>query len=146
MFTFTDLQILCAESIFLKYSAYFLPLLLFIIVKHVWSWRFADGRNEKIQVEKEVIDIGKSIPTDSTNDDDDVNGIDDYKPHLPERLEHVPFGGLKECLDKSGAKFYELTNDRRSIRKFNKNKPVDIAVIEKCILAAGESHRTVFRK
>jgi len=34
--------------------------------------------------------------------------------------------------------FYNLMNDRRSVRKFS-NKPVDIEIIKKCIYAAGTS-------
>lgn len=132
MFTFTEVQVLCAESIFLKYSGYLLPLLLFILTKHVWK-RFACNANT-VRIQKEVIDTTDNIQTDAINDD--VND-DEYKPHLPER-EHIPYRGLTEWLDKSGEKFYKLTNDRRSIRKFAKNKHVDIEVIEKCILAAGE--------
>lgn len=132
MFTFTELRVLCTESIFLKYIAYFLPLLLFILTKHVWK-RFTCDMN-KIQIQKEVIDTSNNIQTDEANDDI-IN--DEYKPHLPER-EHVAYGGLTKWLDKSGEQFYKLTNDRRSIRKFAKNKHVDIEVIEKCILAAGE--------
>lgn len=69
-------------------------------------------------------------------DTDEDNEHHTSKPHLTER-EHVPYVGLKVKLDKSGEIFYNLANDRRSIRKFNKNKTVDISVIEKCILAAG---------
>lgn len=138
MFTFTELRVLCAESIFLKYSVYFLPLLLFVFTKHVWK-RFACDVN-KVQIQKEVIDTSNNIQTDEANDDI----IDDeYKPHLPEH-EHIPYGGLNKWLDKSGEQFYKLANDRRSIRKFAKNKHVDIEVIENCILAAGEYTCCIF--
>lgn len=132
MFTFTEPRIWCTESVFLKYIGYFLPLLLFLLVKHV-SQRFASKPN-KIEV------IGANIQTDSINDPND----EVYKPHLPER-EHVPYRGLTVCLDQSGDHFYRMANDRRSIRKFAKDKPVDLSVIEKCILAAGEiSKRKIF--
>lgn len=137
MFTFTELQFLCAESIFLKYGGYFLPLLLFIFTKHVWQ-RLACG-TDKAVIEKKVIDISSTIQTDSTHDE-----LDDelYKPHLPER-DHVAYRGITECLDKSGEQFYKLVNDRRSIRKFAKDKPIDAQVIEKCILAAGKRTKNV---
>lgn len=133
MVTFTELRFLCAESIFLKYSGYFLPLLLFILTKHVWK-RLACVSADKVQNKKEVIDISSNIQTDPDNDelDDEV-----YKPHLPER-DHVPYRGITEFLDKSGEHFYKVANDRRSVRKFAKNKPVDFSVIKKCILAAGK--------
>lgn len=132
MFTFTELYLLCAESIFLKCSVYFLPLLLFIGIKHVWQGFACDVNGAQNQ--KEVIDISGNIQTDTTND----QLIDDeYKPHLPER-EHIPYKGLAEWLDKTGDKFYKLANDRRSIRKFSNSKKPELAVIEKCILTAGE--------
>lgn len=132
MFTFTELRVLCAESIFLKYSGYLLPLLLFILTKHVWKRFTCDLNTNRIQ--KAVIDTTNHIQTDQVDDEFDD---DEYKPHLPER-EHVPYRGLTEWLDKTGDKFYKLINDRRSIRKFSKKKSVDIKVIEKCILAAGK--------
>lgn len=133
MFTFTELQYLCANSIFLKYSGYLIPLLLFILIKLVWK-RFACNVNNT-PIQKEVIDIGNNIQTDAMNED--IFDDDAYKPHLPER-DHIPYMGITEWLDKSGETFYKLANDRRSIRKFDKNKHVDIGVIEKCILAAGK--------
>lgn len=132
MCTFTELRFLFAESIFLKYCSYFLPLLLFLFTKHVWKHLFASRSNET-RIQKEVIDIGENIQTDSNDDPNDET----HKPHLPER-EHVPYRGITEWLDKSGEQFYKLANNRRSIRKFAPNKQVDLKVIEKCILAAGE--------
>lgn len=134
MVTFTELRFLCAESIFLKYSGYFLPLLLFILTKHVWK-RLACVSADKVQNKKEVIDISSNIQTDPDNDelDDEV-----YKPHLPDR-DHIPYRGITEFLDKSGEQFYKVANDRRSVRKFSKNKPVDFSVIKKCILTAGKT-------
>lgn len=146
MHTFTELiQYLCAESIFLKYCGYFLPLLLFLITKHVWKILATSNVNTVVN-RKAVIDIiGDRIQADSNGNANDINnhididdnGDDEYKPHLPER-EHIPYRGIAECLDKSGKHFYKLANDRRSIRKFAKDKTVDDSVIEKCILAAGE--------
>lgn len=132
MLTFTELRFLLSESVFLKYSGYILPLLLFLLTKHVWQ-RFALKTN-KASSRKEVIDISSNIQTDSN---DDVND-GDYKPHLEER-EHVPYRGIAHWLDKNGDTFYRLANDRRSIRKFARDKPVDIRLIEKCILASGET-------
>lgn len=52
--------------------------------------------------------------------------------------DHVPYRGLTIKLDETGETFYNLVNDRRSVRKFNENRTIDRAVIEKCILAAGK--------
>lgn len=62
---------------------------------------------------------------------------EEYKPFLKDD-EHVPFPGAKMALDGGAAKFYEIANDRRSVRKFSSTRKVDISVIEKCIHAAGK--------
>lgn len=149
MLTFTQLRDLCAESIFLMYCGYFMPLLLFLLTKHVWKL-FTTSNTNTVEHQKAVIDIGgdhirqtdsNRIANDDKGDDDDDDdgsgGDDEYKPHSPER-EHIQYGGITEYLDKNGEKFYKLANDRRSIRKFAKDKAVDDCVIEKCILAAGK--------
>lgn len=143
MLTFTDLRFLCAESIFLKYCVYFLPLLLFLLVKQVWTILTASTKANHIEHRKAVIDIGEHTQTDSNriannnDDDDEVDDADEYKSHLPERA-HIPYQGIAEYLDKSGEHFFKLANDRRSIRQFAKDKEVDDCVIKRCILAAGE--------
>lgn len=69
---------------------------------------------------------------------DESTGINDeeYVPFLHDE-EHIPFPGAKITLDGGAAKFYEIANDRRSVRKYSTRK-VDFAVIEKCIQAAGK--------
>lgn len=131
MITFTELRFLCAESILLKYVGYVFPLLLLLFIKRVWK-RFT-STPQQIQNEVNDIDDDHTIQTDSNDNPNDF----EYKPHLPER-DHVPYCGIAKWLDKSGDQFYQLVNDRRSIRKFAKDKPVDIQVIEKCVLAAGK--------
>lgn len=63
-------------------------------------------------------------------------GNDTLPSHLSE-ICHVPYLGLTVKLDECGDVFYKLVNDRRSVRKFNKNRTVDRSIVEKCILAAG---------
>lgn len=124
------LQAILAESTLLKYSAYLLPLLVYIVLTSIFHISAAEDKKKP----RTKIDYTANIETDSKN----IDEFDDelLKPHLPDR-EHVPYRGVKEVLDTSGDHFYKLANDRRSVRKFAKNKPVDIKVIEKCILAAG---------
>lgn len=62
----------------------------------------------------------------------------DSRPSHLNDIIHIPYRGLTVTLDETGDKFYNLVNDRRSIRKFNKNRTVERQIIEKCILAAGE--------
>lgn len=132
MFTFTEVQLLCAESFILKYSVYLLPLFAYLLIKYIWrKWSHV---NIETQAPPSDVNIDKNIEmgTKSSNELDD----EAYKPFLPER-EHIPYKGLTEYLDRSGDQFYKIANDRRSIRKFDKNRPVDFNVIQKCILAAG---------
>lgn len=70
-------------------------------------------------------------------EDDDGESDDTLPSHLHE-ISHVPYGGLGVRLDDTGDTFYNLVNDRRSIRSFDKNRKVVRAIIEKCILAAGD--------
>lgn len=132
MFIFTGLQLLCAESFILKYSVYLLPLFVYLLTKHIWQkWPHV---NIETQAPPRDVNIDENIETDTKNN----NEPDDeaLKPFLPER-EHIPYKCIAECLDRSGDQFYKIANDRRSIRKFDKNRPVDFNVIQKCILAAG---------
>ncbi|XP_055531004.1 iodotyrosine deiodinase isoform X2 [Wyeomyia smithii] len=72
-----------------------------------------------------------------------VGEIDLYEfdpiPVLEEK-EHIPFKGATVTLDadprKAAARFYEIVNDRRSVRSFS-TRPIDSTVVEKCIHAAG---------
>lgn len=59
----------------------------------------------------------------------------DLKPFLPKN-DHVPFSGTKVTLSRGADEFFEVLNDRRSIRTFSRKK-VDFNVIRKCIEAAG---------
>lgn len=61
---------------------------------------------------------------------------EEYAPFLKED-EHIPFSGAKITLDGGAVKFYEIANDRRSVRKYS-TRNVDFSVIEKCIHAAGK--------
>lgn len=50
---------------------------------------------------------------------------------------HVPFQGVKHPLKDGVKRFYEIVNDRRSVRKFNAKRQVDQSVVEWCIRCAG---------
>lgn len=73
------------------------------------------------------------IEKDTVNEDggEDV----DLTPSL-ENIQHIRFTGAKVMLKGGAEEFFNMVNDRRSIRKFSK-KPVDIDVVEKCIESAG---------
>lgn len=63
---------------------------------------------------------------------------DDSRPSHLSKIGHVPYRGLTVKLDESGEAFYNLVNDRRSVRKFDKNRTIKRSIVEKCILAAGK--------
>lgn len=73
---------------------------------------------------------------DETKEDEE-DDPDALPPFLEDR-EHLPYEGLQKKLDESGEQFYRVMNDRRSIRKFDPDRSVDMKVIEKCILTAGK--------
>lgn len=66
------------------------------------------------------------------------SGEFDPTPVLEEK-EHIPFAGATIILDKdplkSATHFYDIVNNRRSVRMFS-TRPVDASVVEKCIHAA----------
>lgn len=86
------------------------------------------SQNEKIKQLAESEYIGEY-------QEDGIADDDEYAPLLKD-LEHIPFHGAKHFLEGGAARFYEIVNDRRSVRKYSSRK-VDLAVIEKCIQAAG---------
>ncbi|XP_055626175.1 iodotyrosine deiodinase [Toxorhynchites rutilus septentrionalis] len=108
-----------------------LYLFIFLYDKHRYGGKAAkppttpNGAKEKLDGIEYVgeIETGEFDPT----------------PELEER-EHIPFAGAKVTLDKDPIKaanhFYEIVNDRRSVRKFSR-RPVDVSVVERCIHAAG---------
>lgn len=53
-----------------------------------------------------------------------------------ETKDHIPFSGASITLPGGAKQFYEMANNRRSVRKYSK-KPVPNEVIEDCIRAAG---------
>lgn len=73
------------------------------------------------------------IEKDAVNEDDE-NDVD-LTPSL-ENIQHIKFTGAKVILNGGAKEFFNIVNDRRSIRKFSK-KPVDIDVVKKCIESAG---------
>ncbi|KAL1388300.1 hypothetical protein pipiens_003237 [Culex pipiens pipiens] len=72
----------------------------------------------------------------------DIEWKDSIQPTEQDKIKNIPFAGATATLDsdplKAAARFYEIARDRRSVRKFS-SQPVDLAIIERCILAAGTS-------
>uniref|UniRef100_A0A1A9WAA4 Nitroreductase domain-containing protein n=1 Tax=Glossina brevipalpis TaxID=37001 RepID=A0A1A9WAA4_9MUSC len=60
----------------------------------------------------------------------------DYVPALPE-VDHVSYIGATVTLPGGARQFYEMVNNRRSVRTFKAHPIPSFQVIENCILAAG---------
>ncbi|XP_063700801.1 iodotyrosine deiodinase [Culicoides brevitarsis] len=67
--------------------------------------------------------------------DDSYDEVD--TPALEEKP-HIPFYGATVILDSDPTKFYEIMNDRRSVRMFS-DRPIDYEIIEKCVQTAATS-------
>lgn len=87
---------------------------------------------------KRTIGYGNDERGRDEEEDEEGKATDDCRPSHLSEIGHVPYLGLTAKLDESGETFYNLVNDRRSVRKFNKNRTVDRSIVEKCILAAGD--------
>lgn len=69
---------------------------------------------------------------------DEVDEDDDELTPALETTDYVSYKGVQFALKGGAQEFYEMMNDRRSIRKFS-NKAVNIEIVKKCIEAAGTS-------
>lgn len=93
--------------------------------------RLRDKQKESASVTQQVNDE-KTIENDEKSEEIDS---DDLTPSL-ENVEYIPFKGATIQLKGGSQEFYNMANDRRSIRKFSR-KHVDIEIVKKCIEAAG---------
>lgn len=91
-------------------------------------------RRQDIPVETRKLSDEERIANDYQ--DDEVNEVD-LTPSL-EICDHVPFSGATKFLNGGAEEFYDMANDRRSIRSFSSD-PIDIEIVKKCIAAAGTS-------
>ncbi|CAG9802507.1 unnamed protein product [Chironomus riparius] len=93
-------------------------------------------RKEKKNSNKRSND-DEMIARDYRIEDDHGENEADITPAL-EEIKMIPYRGVQVKLAGGADEFYNLMNDRRSVRKFS-NKAVDMEVIKKCIHAAGTS-------
>lgn len=93
------------------------------------------GDQKRPDVKRPVND-DETIENDATDADKSVDS-DGFFPSL-EDVDHVPYKGASVTLKGGVNEFFDMSNDRRSVRMFS-NKPVDIDIVKKCILAAGTS-------
>lgn len=114
------------KSFFVQYWQF---LLIFISILY-FVLRLRDS--EKGSTETRQVNDDETIANDEKSDEIET---DDLTPSL-ENIEHVPFRGAEVVLKGGVQEFYNIANDRRSIRKFS-TKQVDIEIVKKCIHAAG---------
>lgn len=69
---------------------------------------------------------------DQSNDED----VED-QPALEEKP-HVPYKGVSIMLDRNPDTFYNIMNDRRSVRMFS-DRPIEYSIIENCVKTAATS-------
>ncbi|XP_058463922.1 iodotyrosine deiodinase [Malaya genurostris] len=131
-----DLILLVDRSIIISCWKYIFPvlvvvyLIIFLYDKH----RYGRRKVEKPNVAREKLD-GLEYVGEIYSEEFDPT------PVLEEK-EHVPFVGATIVLDenpiKAADRFYDIVNNRRSVRQFS-SRPVDVSIVEKCIHAAGTS-------
>lgn len=117
------------KSFFIQHWEVFLILISIVY----FVLRLRDKQKESVSpaVTRQVNDE-ETIANDEKSEE--INS-DDLTPSL-ENVEHIPFKGATEVLKGGSQEFYNMANDRRSIRKFSR-KHVDIEIVKKCIQAAG---------
>lgn len=95
--------------------------------------RLKNSRNGSSRV-MPVKNDDQTIANDAA-DDEGVEADDGFAPAL-ENVDHVPFKGARVTLKGGVQEFFDMADDRRSVRMFS-SRPVDIEIVEKCIHAAG---------
>lgn len=91
--------------------------------------------DQKPTIAKQKVNDDDTIANDANDVDGGGDGEDGFFPSL-ENVDHLPFKGALVTLKGGVNEFYNMANDRRSVRMFS-NKPVDIEIVKKCIQAAG---------
>ncbi len=125
---------LSERSLFLENWMFISPILLLVFTYLYVKGNRKDNENSNVS-SNEINSLAESEYIGEYQEENAVND-NEYAPFLEED-EHVPYA-TKHSLEGGAAKFYEIANDRRSVRKYSTRK-VDISVIEKCIHAAGKS-------
>lgn len=128
------------RSVILENWMYFGPILL-LALSYMYFKRNENNDNKgrasntEISPDDKLKSLAESEYIGEYQEENAVND-EEYAPFLKDE-EHIPFPGARITLEGGAAKFYDIANDRRSVRKYSTRK-VDIKVIEKCIQAAGD--------
>lgn len=129
------------RSVILENWMFIAPILVLVVTYLFVKENRRNNKNKSaatiaVSSSEKIDSLAESEYIGEYQEDGTVNE-EEYAPFLKDE-EHIPFHGATVTLDGGAAKFYEIANNRRSVRKYSR-RDIDIAVIEKCIQAAGTS-------
>ncbi|XP_055705844.1 iodotyrosine deiodinase [Phlebotomus papatasi] len=130
------MDLLSQKNLIIEYWQYLLPL--FTLGLSILLLNFSRKPNKVVAPQKSVekdLDPSETESQPRVSDEDLDYDSDALTPAL-EGILHRPYEGIKNTFPGGIEKFYEMVNDRRSVRKYS-TRPVDWKTIEKCIHAAG---------
>jgi iodotyrosine deiodinase len=112
----------------------------FIILVVTIVYFFAKLRNNSKKAKESNTQQGKSDDEVIASDykSDELDEDDEELTPAIEKIDYVPYQGAQVFPKRGAQEFYDMMNDRRSVRMLS-SKPVDIEVVKKCIHAAGTS-------
>lgn len=127
---------LSERSVILENWMFFAPILLLVVTYFYMKENRRDDKNENsISANEKLNSLAESEYIGEYQEENAVSE-EEYAPFLKDE-EHIPFPGATITLDGGAAKFYDIANNRRSVRKYSRRE-VDFEVIRKCIHAAGK--------
>ena len=105
----------------------------------VFSLLYLVSRKKSTRSQQEPL---RHIETSGKFDENEASEGDDLQPFLPERND-IPYVGVTVRLSGGVDQFFEMVNNRRSVRKYSRRE-VDIGLVERCIQCAGKlpTHRS----
>lgn len=109
-------------------------IVLFITIVYFFAKLRENNNKSSTQTQQVKSDdevIAGDFKSDEANEDDE-----ELTPALEDTIDYVPYKGAQVTLKRGAFEFYDMMNDRRSVRMLS-NKPVDIEVVKKCIHSAG---------
>ncbi|XP_059607784.1 iodotyrosine deiodinase [Phlebotomus argentipes] len=122
------------KNIIVEYWQYFLPLFTLGLSLFLLNFTRKPKQPHQEPVERDL-DPSETESRKKVTEDDVNYEADVLTPAL-EGVGHRPYKGISVTFPGGIDKFYEMVNDRRSIRKYSK-RPVDWRLVERCIHAAG---------
>lgn len=116
-----------------EFIVLFITIVFFFSKLRANSAKSNDRKGSPQQVNDDEV-IASDYQNDEINDVEEDEGL---TPALEDEV-HVPYKGVQKKLNGGADEFFEMVNDRRSIRMIS-SQPVDIEIVKTCIKAAGTS-------